>query len=72
MARPTKRKVKYAAAGAAGGGAASAVLQILAYYMTPLVPADIYQPAFFLLSLLVTAALSYVGAWWVGWAARED
>ena len=45
------------------GDAASPVLQILAYYLTPLVPADIKEPVFFLLGMAITAAMSAVGAW---------
>lgn len=56
-------KVKAAAVGGAGGGVAAAVLEILAYYLTPLVPSDIWQPVWFLVTLLVTGGLSAAGAY---------
>ncbi len=67
----TKPKVKAAAVGAGVGGAASPVLQILAYYLTPLVPADIKEPVFLLLGMAITAGLSAAGAWWAGYRAEE-
>ncbi len=67
----TQPNVKAAAVGAGIGGAASPLLQILAYYLTPLVPADIKEPVFRRLGMSITAGLSAAGAWWAGYRAEE-
>ena len=67
----TQPKVRVAAVGAGVGGAASPIVQILAYYLTPLVPADIKEPVFLLLGMGIAAGMSAAGAWWAGYRAEE-
>lgn len=71
MEQKTRPKVRAAAVGAGVGGAAAPIVQIVAYYLTPLVPADIKDPVFLLLGMGITAGLSALGAWWAGYRAEE-
>jgi hypothetical protein len=67
MAQPTSPKVKAAAGGAAAGGVAGSIIQIVTYYLTPLVPADIQDPVFFLINTAIIAGLSAAGAFLGGY-----
>lgn len=68
----TQPKVRAATKGAAVGGAAAPIVQIVAYYLTPLVPADIKEPVFLLFGMAITAGMSAAGAWWAGYRAEEE
>lgn len=60
-------KVKAATVGGAGGTVVGALISIVLFYVTPLVPAEIQQPVVLLVTVGVTAACAAAGSFIAGY-----
>lgn len=65
-------KVKASAAGAAGGTVVGALITILIYYVTPLVPAEVQQPVVLLITIAVPAGCAAAGSYIAGYLKSGD